>query len=73
MGKRISFSDQIRRAIESAPVTRYRIAQETEISEAQLCRFVQGDVGLSMGKLDRLADYLGLYVEIKQPRKLKGS
>ena len=72
MGKRIAFSDQIRRAIETAPESRYRISAETEISEGQLCRFMQGDVGLSIDALDRLADYLGLHVEVKRPRKLKG-
>ena len=72
MGKRIAFSDQIRRAIEMALVSRYRISAETEISEGQLCRFMQGDVGLSIDALDRLADYLGLTIEVTGVRKRKG-
>jgi predicted XRE-type DNA-binding protein len=72
MGRRIAFSDQIRRAIETAPVSRYRISQETEISQGQLCRFMQADVGLSIEALDRLAEYLGLMIEVKPPRQRKG-
>ena len=72
MGRRIQFSDQIRRAIEMAPVSRYRISEETEISEGQLCRFMQGDVGLSIEALDRLAEYLSLTVVVKKSAKRKG-
>ena len=72
MGRQIPFSDQIRRAIEPAPVSRYVISRETAISEGQLCRFIQRDVGLSIDALDRLADYLGLMIEVKPRRQRKG-
>jgi transcriptional regulator with XRE-family HTH domain len=56
------FSDEIRAAVESCGKTRYRIAQETGIDAAALCRFVQGQVGLSMENLDKLAECIGLHV-----------
>ena len=70
MSKKPKFSEQLRRAIETAPVTRYRIAVETGISEAVLSRFVNSKVGLSMETVDALCDYLGLrLVPEKKPEK----
>lgn len=67
---RLSFSDQIRRAVERAPLTRYRIAQESGIAESSLSRFVAGEQGLSVGNLDKLAEVLDLRViEGKRARK----
>lgn len=65
--KRTKISDQIRAAIESAEVTRYRIAQETGIDEATLSRFMAKKVGMSVETLDKLGEYLGL--EIVKKRK----
>jgi transcriptional regulator with XRE-family HTH domain len=56
------FSDQLRRAVLRADVTRYRIAQDTGISEPHLSRFVRGQAGLSMQHIDTLMDYLGLTI-----------
>ena len=53
-------TDQLRAAILAAPLTRYRIAQETGISEAALSRFVNRSRGLDGSSIDILADYLGL-------------
>ena len=64
------FSDEIRGAVQNCGKTRYRIAKETGIDAATLCRFVQGQVGLSMDSLDKLADCIGLHVASKhKPRK----
>ena len=60
MPKRKLFAEVLRAAIEDAPVTRYRISQETGISESHLCRFVQGTRGLSLENLEVLCEYLGL-------------
>lgn len=61
MSKRAaSISDQLRHAIESAGVTRYRIAKEVGVSEAALSRFMSGERGLTLSTLDGLAAYLGL-------------
>lgn len=71
--KKQAFSDEIRAAVEGSDKTRYRIAQETGIDAAALCRFVQGQVGLSMDSLDRLAECIGLQVVMvgKTPTKRK--
>ncbi len=53
-------SERIREAIETADLTRYRIAQETGIEESALSRFMSRDRGLSMEALDALAEYFGL-------------
>ena len=69
MRKRKTFSEQLRSAIERAPVTRYRISQDTGIAEGVLSRFVHGHVGLSIQSIDTLVEYLGLELV---PRKRKG-
>jgi len=56
----MKLSDQIRRTIIEAPLTRYRISKVAGIDQAVLSRFVAGKVGLSMATLDALADVLGL-------------
>lgn len=53
-------SDQLRELIERAPMTRYRISKLTGISQAVLCKFVQGERGISTESWDRLGMCLGL-------------
>jgi transcriptional regulator with XRE-family HTH domain len=60
-------SDRIRKAIEAAMVSRYRIAKDTGIDEATLSRFVAGKSGLSMEALDALFEYFDL--DVVQRRK----
>ena len=62
-----SFSDQIRSAVDTSGLSRYRIAKEINIAQATLSRFMTGKGGLSMASLDRLADLLGLAV-VRQPK-----
>lgn len=52
--------DAIRREIETSGQTRYRIAQGSGVSAGQLSRLVNGERGLSVDSLERLAEYLGL-------------
>ncbi|HEX2838744.1 MAG TPA: hypothetical protein VHN77_11505 [Phycisphaerales bacterium] len=52
-------SDALRAAVKNSGETRYRIAQETGMTESGLSRFVHGG-GLNLASLDRLAGYLGL-------------
>jgi transcriptional regulator with XRE-family HTH domain len=56
------FSDQLRAAVEASEHTRYRIAQETGISESTLSRFMSGERGLTTTALDTLAAFLDLHV-----------
>jgi len=62
-------SERIREAIETANVTRYRIAQATGIEESALSRFLSKERALSMKAIDALADYFGL--ELVRRRKNK--
>lgn len=58
----ISLGDQIRAAVRRAKQTRYRISQETGISQASLSRFVNGTAGLELESLNRLCEYLDLRI-----------
>lgn len=67
-------SEQVRRAIRESGLTRYAIAKTTGVDAATLCRFVHGQVGLSMPALDKVGEFLNLkiVVESKQAKKPKG-
>jgi transcriptional regulator with XRE-family HTH domain len=56
------FSDQIREAVDASELSRYRICQEINLSQAAMSRFMAGRAGLSLEVLDRLAELLGLEV-----------
>ncbi len=60
MAKRRTISDQLRKAIDKAPISRYRIAREIDCTEALLCRFMGGQCGLSLDKVEKIAALLGL-------------
>lgn len=57
--------DAIRRAVESSDKTRYRIAKESGVSAGQLSRLVNGERGMTVDTIERLADYLGLRITIE--------
>jgi len=71
-----TFSDEIRRAILAAPMSRYKMFLATDIDQACLSRFVNGKAGLELAAVDKLADLLDLHVTIgrkaKAPAKGKG-
>ena len=67
--KRLKFSEQIRRAVEGCGKTRYRLAQETEIDESLLSRFVRGKCNLSLKLLDKLAQNIGFCVQVLKKRR----
>ncbi len=60
MAKTKSFSDQLRRAILTADVSRYQISKATGIPQGNLSHFVHGDNGLSMTNVDLICAYLKL-------------
>ena len=73
MSKRIPFSDQLRWAIEQAPVSRYAIHKATGIDQAVLSKFVRGErTGLSMETVDALCDYLNLKLVSENKPEKKG-
>ena len=61
--------DKIRAAIKSSGATRYRIAKDLDISQAQLSRLMSGERGLSIEALERLAEYLGLEIILRPKRR----
>ena len=65
-------SDQIRQAIDDSGLTRYRIAQETGISETTLSLFCNGQRGLPMRTLDTLGEFLELKVTLGRKPETKG-
>lgn len=67
MSKKPTFTEQIRRLIETSGDTRYRIGVETGIDHATMSRFMNGKAGLSLPNLDALADYLEWEV-VAQPK-----
>jgi hypothetical protein len=60
MSAKRTFSEDLRRAIQCCGKTRYRISQETGVSEAVLCKFMQGERGMLLPSIDKLYVYLGL-------------
>ncbi len=65
-------SDQIRQAIDDSGLTRYRISQETGISETALALFYNGQRGLSMKALNTLGEFLELKVTLGRKPEKKG-
>ena len=62
--------DQIRNAIESSDVSRYRIAKDIGIDQGQMSRLMSGQTSLSLEALERLCEYLNLEIII-QPKPKK--
>jgi len=68
--RRMSLSDQVRRAIDAAGATRYAIAKAAGVDHAVMSRFMAGKVGLSTKSLDALAAVLDLNVTARGPAKV---
>ena len=64
--------DAIRKAIAKSEKTRYRLWQETGISQAQLCEFLHGRQGMSIENLETLAPALGLKITVRPAKRKKG-
>lgn len=72
MSKKAKFSEQLRKAVEQAPVSRYAIHKATGIDQAVLSKFVHGERMLSMETVDVLCDYLGLKLVPEKKTEKKG-
>jgi DNA transposition AAA+ family ATPase len=66
--QRLSLSDELRQAVERSGVTRYSIWQQTGIDQGSLSKFMDGERGLGMESIDKLADLLGLHIVAKPAR-----
>ncbi|MEQ9454673.1 MAG: hypothetical protein RLN76_08815 [Phycisphaeraceae bacterium] len=60
MAKQLSFSEQLRRAVDADPRSRYAICKATGITEPSMSKLMAGNGGLSRENLDLLIDELGL-------------
>jgi len=65
--------DEIRRAIESSGKTRYRLCQETGISQGHMSQFMAGTKGLSVEALEKLAACIDLEIIARPIRRTKTS
>ncbi len=63
--------DDIRSAIDASGKTRYRLWQETGISQGQLSQFMAGTKGLSVEALEKLADCLDLEIVARPAKRTK--
>jgi transcriptional regulator with XRE-family HTH domain len=69
----LPLTDQLRQAIDDCGLTRYRIAQETGISESTLAQFYNGHRGLSMEALNALGEFLQLKIVLGRKPDKKGN
>jgi hypothetical protein len=63
--------DQIRRAIETCGKSRYQISKESGVDAATLCRFMQGQHGLLLDSLERVAECIGLRIVLEKRTKTR--
>ena len=56
----MSLTDELRRAIQDAPLTRYELAQRAGVAESILSRFVNGHSGITLSTADKIAKVLRL-------------
>lgn len=60
--QRLSLSDELRQAVERSGVSRYSIWQQTGIDQGSLSKFMDGERGLGIESIDKLAALLGLHI-----------
>lgn len=68
MPKRLSFSEQLRRAMERSEKTRYRMSIETGIAQSNISRFFNHKGTLSQDSIDKLCDCLDLRLVESKPK-----
>jgi plasmid maintenance system antidote protein VapI len=67
--KYVPLTDQLREAILNCEHTRYAISKATGIGQDKLSRFINGERGVSCEVMDKLGEYLGLWIVADKPRK----
>ena len=71
--QQLSLSDELRQAVERSGVSRYSIWQQTGIDQGSLSKFMDGERGLGLESIDKLAELLGLHIVAKpEPSRSKG-
>lgn len=69
--ERMPVYDDIRHAIDASGKSRYRLWQETGISQAHLSQFMAGAKGLSVEAMEKLADCLDLEIVARPTNRTK--
>jgi hypothetical protein len=67
--KRLTFTDEIRHAVENSGLSRYRICKELCLAESAMSRFMNGTGWFGPDYLDALAELLDLHIAAKPRRK----
>jgi hypothetical protein len=62
MPKPRKLSSQLRDLIKASPMSCYRISRETGVAESTLSKFMNGQVGMTLGTVDKIAVVLKLRV-----------
>jgi transcriptional regulator with XRE-family HTH domain len=62
MARQMKLSDQLRQAVNTSGMSRYRICKIIGLDQAVMSRFMAGKSGLSLKKLDALGDLLRLNI-----------
>jgi len=71
--KPLKLSDQLRKAIEAAPMTRYRLSKLSGVDEGLLGKFVRGErAGLRLDTVNAICETLRLRLVAEEPKR-KGS
>ena len=63
--------ERLKAAIAESGMTRYKLAQASDVEESALSRFVHGKRSLSLEAASRLADVLNLELRPRRMRKAK--
>lgn len=64
-------AEQLVKAIEESSQTRYAISKGSGINQSMLSRLVNGERAMSFDAAERLADYLGLKIQVVRISKRK--
>lgn len=73
MATRTPITDELREALRRCETSRYKLWQETGISQSTLSKFLSGASNLSMETADVLADRLGLRLAPDVPTKRRAT
>jgi transcriptional regulator with XRE-family HTH domain len=64
--RKISPTDQLRRAIDESGYSRYAICKATGIDQSSLGKFCAGKGWLSIESFDALGEFIGLTITLRQ-------
>jgi plasmid maintenance system antidote protein VapI len=68
--RRKPLSDEIREAVRRSGRTNYDIARQMRVAPPTIWRFTNGQSGLSLALLDRLAEAIDLHIVVGKQRRV---